>query len=735
MKSNLITIALSGLSLLAGLSCYLLATHILIPLRVVLSSNIFTIESIDSRTANATLGLSGIEIEKLREHLGESATITPFRVSNSEIRSADGASFRHLLRLGRDDADLKPLQKALGGLSPLSETQCVDPGIPPNFKFSFLKVDGEACTVVSVPWNPWVLKLLSGRQDLGLISRISRREAYLHPDNIVYRAIVIPKDDASSTEKRVRDALSTFQLPRPSAQLLGAKHILKATLWREMFFQSQRVLIVLILILAVATLASGLIATLSLGLSRGVLQKRQDWIRSTLGELPRIKIARLLFENSKTFCLSLLLTIGGAFGFKFAFQIEDWSCVILEFASIGYLILLMASFALGRILASARLPIPQLMAWAIALQLVAFSVCCITWVSRYENFLRLTASRELEAWQTTVAWRITLDSQLVSSKRWKAELAKVHQYLTGSPEEAAYIYPLPTDQPLGVVLSAPNSPIQTSLVVRTFDTTRTALKQLGLKCTDTGTLSESRMEKGVMLTESVSRALYGKHPTNGASVRYLGAEYQVVGICQDPHWSAVPSVFMFEPVNWAYLLLSSQDGGKDISKSAGQNLLLSSRAWEFSTKPKPLTEYWLNLFLPEAERVALLKIMTGLAFTSTWIGLFWFLASENIRTLPVSAIRLAVGGPIPVVARQMSRPIFLASLIANSLGLGIALAAEAQDNIWSPDAITTAIGLATFITLLELLIIYIFAVAFLMPSAFSSKLYSLLNSSESTRRI
>ncbi|MBM3762669.1 MAG: ABC transporter permease [Acidobacteria bacterium] len=641
MKRVFIPVCLAVLSVCISACCLLLYSNLLEPLLTVFKHSIYRVESADVRNLRVGVGLSGLEIEDLKSKLAGKAIVVPYRIWHSEVRMAKTVTYQPMLRIGRSAGDIDALSGILKGFRNLQMSRCLDvtegglaTGGGP------ITADGKQCEVVRDRWNSVVLERLGGRDRIGLISTLLQGEAYLHPLNQIYQALVIPMD-RSASDRSLKQVFKSFELSRKQSKIGNSKHVLKYSSWQDEIINSQRPLLILLILLGSATLLSSLVAAFSLGLMEAAMERRADWIRVSLGEMSSHYWRRLGKRYSMRFGLiSVALLLAWFFA---QLLMCDSLQRTLMFSVLAALCLILGEFG-GRIGARMQKKTTALLTCAVCLQVFTVAACVGIAIIERTNFE--AGQRKDRGFRVDglSAWRLNLNANQIDAQKWKSKLGQLQSTLTGRDEEAAYIMPLPMQRPTTVTVSSNRGLEWQSSTARYFDVSRAGLDLLQMGCSDISTIPEALLEKSVVISQSVSVSLFGDKQAIGSRVRIVDREYQVAGVCRDSAGMEMPAVFLFEPTNWVYLLLDDRVSPDAHQRAAKEKGLMQSGAWEFVGGPNRLRTFWDSAFLNEGQRLSLMQSLGILALGACIVGLVWVLILEARQKSGEVATRLALGG-------------------------------------------------------------------------------------------
>jgi len=235
------------------------------PARLALGHGIYSAHARNLSFPQLRMGLSGLEVEELRRRFAGVADVIAYRVYEAEVFAAARKEFVPVLGFGRDNS---PAAANLVGGAVLQQGSCLTQS--GWGQFEMVKVDGVACRVESGQWNDAAFRFLTGRQRVVMVRLLDPREAYFHPENRIYEALLIGRNPGNR--------LGSFKLDRTVPTELAVLSM------EEWFWESQGPLVLLLVVLAGAVGFSGLMAMLGLGLAEAAKQREGDRIRSSLGE-------------------------------------------------------------------------------------------------------------------------------------------------------------------------------------------------------------------------------------------------------------------------------------------------------------------------------------------------------------------------------------------------------------------------------------------------------------------
>lgn len=622
---------LSFLAVLGGYGCYLVGERVVAPLRVLLAHDVMTVDVVDERNLRAGMGMSGIDIEDLRARLGAAANVTPVRVEQGE------------LRVGRTKEDLRPLVALMSGLAPLEDGRCVDPsGTTRGLK----ALPVRPCFVEPVIWSRPLLDLLSGGAAVRWITQIDLREAYLHPENVVYRAVVIPKDESEATRRYVTETIARYEPLRRTVEGGAVRYRVHARSWREQFREGQKTVLGLILALTLSIALGAFFAVVNLGLIEAVKRRGWEWIRWMLGEPWQRRWWRWAREAiAPVMAAASLLLVG------MSLSTASWSGM----PSVAFLLWLAAGLWLGRVMGQAVRRVKTMLAVVLLVEMTSFAVCAGVWWLEREAYEQKRAGVLATRWGRLTTLRVELDGVRLPVERWKAEMTRAYRQIGGAEQEPAYVYPLPTEVAPMVAYRAAGAGGAATPPVQVFRLSRRGVARLGLHCDAIDTIPEERLEKGMLISRPVAKAVFGEGNPVGAKLRDAWREYAVIGICEDPEWGVAPPVFLFEPTNWAYLLLD--EGMRPLGQV------------------EQIAETAMRVFLPLRDRVEVLEGLLWLAVVATTAALVWFVLLEARRREGAVALRLAVGGAVVSVSWELVRRYVWIVVLANLIGFALVAAA------------------------------------------------------------
>ena len=139
----------------------------------------------------------------MREKLAGVAAVIPYRIHEGELKSSRGLSYGTVLRIGHSRKELTEIEKWFGSLRQIGDRLCVELSRGGLAREKVSKLDGRVCEVSEGQWNPVLMRLLSDRQRIDVVTLLHPGEAYFHPENQLYQALVIPQDESVAQQRRV----------------------------------------------------------------------------------------------------------------------------------------------------------------------------------------------------------------------------------------------------------------------------------------------------------------------------------------------------------------------------------------------------------------------------------------------------------------------------------------------------------------------------------------------------
>jgi hypothetical protein len=610
----------SAVAILLSQSLWLLSSVGWKPAIVALGQEIHSLHASYAAFPNARTGLSGLEVENVRTRLAGVSEIVPYRVYEAEIQM-DGKK-RHVVAMGFGLTGTSVGPLLFGGSVP-SKGVCIMQ--PAEQIGKTILVDGEPCEIAKGVWNDSALRFLSGRQRVELVRLIDSREAYKHPENRIYEALVIGKKAAQ--------ILNNLPLQR------GSQARLTVVAMADWFWRAQGPLIVLLICLACAVILGGCVAMIGLGLAERANQKHNDWIRSALGETFWGRCNR-----NVRFALSLLLLILTALVVTRKSETPAGSALIAVGFSLAWLA--------GRSLVSGNFQAHRLMLAGTWIQVATCSAMLFTTTVAQRQLELASTSQDALRFKGLYSMRLRITDPNSAVERWIPEL----QQNTLRDRELAFIWPLPME---------PGVPIEIEQIPsRFYWTSPKALRSLRLGCTDLSDVPAGRLRQGILLSENLAKAIGPDNARVGRKLNFLNFTKEILGTCRDNEANPYLAAYIFEPVNLLHLIVDKQE--KDVLLTRTWTGL-----WQAEGSPLELSEVWKNMWLPESDRSRLITALGVLAASVAVLGLAATSLLLVARSQPEMALRLALGAErFNVLPRDFWRAL-QAVLSANGLVLGI----------------------------------------------------------------
>lgn len=584
-----------AIALLLGQALTLLESAGLGPARLALGQDVHVVFARNLTYPQVRTGLTGVEVDELRRRLEGRAQVLAFRVYEAQVVVGGRKRFATVLGLGREgDAGGAWL---FGGVAPQRGVCLAQSGEPKS-----VLVDEKPCQMETVRWNDAALRFLTGRQRVELVRRLDPREAYLHPENHIYEAVVLGRIPAG--------ALDSFLLARSGTARLGSAAM------ADWFWEAQGETVLLLVGLGLAVAVAGGMALLGLGIAEGARQKEQDWIRRALGESDWQRWRR----QGGTVGV-LLVAMAGA-----VLASEGRGAA---FTAMGVAASLSGAWWLGRSLSWTRLVANDLLRAACWAQLATCAgLLCLGGVAQAQ-YEKAIASRD--GWKldglSAVPMRVAdLES---AAARWGPELQQIVARRTGDPQDVGYIWPLPME-------SGPAIEIE-RVPGRYYWANWAGLKRLNLGCTDLSAIPEGRLRQGILLSEKLAAAIGSERTGPGRKVRFFDKQLEVLGTCRETGANAYFAAYVFEPANLANVILEEREADALVPGTV-------SGLWEVDGPAVALAHRWREMWLPEADKAALVDSLGALALGVAFAGLLATALLLVGKCQQEMALRHALGG-------------------------------------------------------------------------------------------
>lgn len=259
-----------------------------------------------------------------------------------------------------------------------------------------------------------------------------------------------------------------------------------------------------------------------------------------------------------------------------------------------------------------------------------------------------------------------------AAARWGPELQEIVARRMGDPQDVGYIWPLPME-------SGPAIEIE-RVPGRYYWANWAGLKRLNLGCTDLSAIPEGRLRQGILLSEKLAAAIGSERTGPGRKVRFFDKQLEVLGTCRETGANAYFAAYVFEPANLANVILEEREADALVPGTV-------SGLWEVDGPAVALAHRWREMWLPEADKAALVDSLGALALGVAFAGLLATALLLVGKCQQEMALRHALGGSgLGLIPGEGWRTLRMVGA-ANGLVLLLAGLAMAARREWHPAAL------------------------------------------------